>query len=896
MNRDLPHARLFQAKLRPPLDPGRMLPRAALQNPAALTHARLVLVNGPAGFGKTITLCQLHRDLSSQAVPTAWLTLDADDNDLARFTAYLRAALAAVAPGVADVARRDVAHGDRGAVLGEAFEVIDALASSDRPFAIFLDDLERVGDAEVRGVIARLLLTLGPGQRLVIGTRELPDFGLARLRASGQLVEIGPEQLRFTADESRRFVSETHGCTMSADDIAFLHERTEGWPVALQLAVLAHGGEPDGNRRLRAFGGTRAEITDYLAAEVLGRLEPDLRAFLLATSILETFCAELCDAVTGGAGGAQMIERVRRGNLFLVALDGDRLWFRYHSLCAEFLRSRLEATEGSAVAGLHQRAAAWLTAHDRYAQALEHASRSGDAHLPAAILGQCATRWLHEGRVTALLRWTETIAADLLASHPGLLFSAALASVVSHRFREAQRLIEALEVPPAEATGARGRELAMLKFNFAIWSDRLQELRAALDNAVALITPADGFVYASMLNCIAYLGMLESNAEMARSALAAAKASPTHRDNEVVRTYSEGEAAMMHLVRGELRDARGVAEAELERLAGAGSHYGTSSAIVALVLADAHYEANEIAAARVLLDEHLGIAEDTCIPDLIVSGFVTRARVARIEGEPKLADELVGRLQRLGESRGLQRLAASALLEKSRFAISEGRIETAAAQVDDASAASFWSHPAFAGTYGNDLNDAAMGKARLELFRGGTGAIAPLEAQLRAAESLGRARRALKLRGLLAQALWIAGRRQPALRQLREALVLGAPEALVRTLADEPWVLPDMLGHAEVHADAALAAFARRLASACGPSLASKSHPRAVHDADEILSAREVQVLGMLARGLSNKEMARELARSGATVATHLRRIYAKLGAHTRTQAIAIARRNGLIG
>jgi len=896
MSADAPRARLYQAKMRPPLDAGRTLPRAAFAKPAALERARLVLVNGPAGFGKTTALCQLHRDLASQAMPTGWLTLDADDNDLARFTAYLRAVLASVVPAVDEVARRGGSHGDRGAVLGEAFDLIDALASSDRPFAIFLDDLERVGDPEVRGVIARLLLTLGPGQRLVVGTREVPEFGLARLRASGQLLEIGPEQLRFSPEESRRFIAEVHACEMSDDDMAFLHERTEGWPVALQLAVLAHGGEPDGSVRLRAFGGTRAEITDYLATEVLGRLPADLRAFLLATSILETFCAELCDAVTGGSGGAQMIERVGRAHLFLVALDDERRWFRYHALCAEFLRNRLEAADPAALPAMHRRAASWLAAQGRYAQALEHARSCADADLTTSILDECGTRWLHEGRLTALLHWTETLPADRLASRPALHFAAALASVVTHRFGEAQRLIDALAVPPSEAPGARGRELAMLRFNFAIWSDRLQELRGALDNAVALLTPADGWVYPSMLNCIGYLGILEGNAEMARSALAAARASPRHRDNEVVRTYSEGEAAMLHLVRGEMRDARGVAEAEFERLAQAGNRYGTSSAIVALVLAEAHYEHDELAAARVLLDEYLGIAEDTCIPDLIVCGFITRARIARMEGETRLADELAGRLQRLGEGRGLPRLVASALLEKSRFALSEGRIETASAQVAEASSAAFWSQPVFAGAFGNDLHDAAMGRARLELFRGGSGAIAPLEAQVRAAESTGRVRRALRLRVLLAQAQWIAGRRQPALRQLREAISLGAPEALVRALADEPWVLPDMLEHVEVHADAALAAFTRRLANACGPSLASPGQPRAVHGAAEILSVREVEVLGMLARGLSNKEIAREMARSGATVATHLRRIYEKLGAHTRTQAIAIARRGGLIG
>ena len=887
--------RLFQAKLRPPLDAGRLLTRGSLPPLAAITRARLVLVNGPAGFGKTTVLCQIERALRDASIPTSWFTLDADDNDLARFTVYLRGVLARVVPAVEAVARRGVSNGDRGAVLGEAFDLIDALASSDRPFAIFLDDLEKVTDPEVRGVVARLLLTLAPGQQLVVGTRELPDLGLARLRASGHLLEIGPELLRFRPEETRQFVLELHGCAMLPEDVEFLHERSEGWPVALQLAVLAYGDHPERAQRLRAFGGTLAQITDYLGAEVLERLPEDLRQFLVETSVLGTFCAELCEAATGRPDSALLIERARRENLFLIALDEERRWFRYHSLCAEFLRHRLEATSPALIAPMHRRSAEWLAAQARYAAALEHAHLAADPELVATILDQCATQWLHEGRISALLRWVEVIPAERLAKRPALHFIAALVSVVSHRFNEAQRLIDALDAPGADAQGARQRELVTIRFNLAIWSDRLQGLRDALNQAIALLTASDGFAYASLLNCVGYLGILEGNAEMARSALAASKASPSHRDNEVVRAYTECEATMLHLVRGEMHDARAVASAELDRLAAAGRSYGTSSAIVALTLADAHYEQDELRTARVLLDEHLGIAEDTGIPDLIVSGFLARARIARIEGEARACEDFLGRLQRLGESRGLPRLVASALLEKSRIALSEGRLETASAHVAEAGAAPFWAHEIFRGTFGNDLHDAEMGKARLELFRGGTGAIAPLEAQIAAAESLGRARRVAKLRGLLAQALWLAGRRQPALRQLRDALARCAPEGMVRTLADEPWVLRDMLASADLRSDPTLDAFARRVAGTCGPTLASPGGVRPPQPAGAILSAREVEVLAMLARGLSNKEIAGELVRSEATIATHLRRIYEKVGAHTRTQAIAIARRSGLI-
>jgi LuxR family maltose regulon positive regulatory protein len=434
----------------------------------------------------------------------------------------------------------------------------------------------------------------------------------------------------------------------------------------------------------------------------------------------------------------------------------------------------------------------------------------------------------------------------------------------------------------------------MLRFNLVIWADQLQSLRELLSQAAAVFSPADGWVYPSMLNCMGYLGFLEGSAENARAALAAAKASPHHRDNTVVRTYTEGQAAMLHLVRAELRDAMQVAGAEFDRLATGGNAYGTSAAIVALTLAEGHYERNELASARVLLDEHLEVASESCVPDLIVSGFLARSRIARLEGQAGAADEFIGRLQRLGEERGLSRLVASALLEKSHVALAEGRVETAARHVQEAGSFPFWNHAVFNGTFGNDLDNPQIGLARLDLFRGATGAVAPLEAQIAAAVASGRTRRAFKLRGLHAQALWLSGQRRRALRELRRLLLDASPEGLVRVLADEPWVLRDMLDN--LAGDMAVNAFGRRVADATTAVRAASGGSTPPAEVATVLSEREMEVLVRLARGLSNKQIAAELSRSEATVATHLRRIYGKLGARTRTQAIAIARRGGLIG
>jgi len=879
--------RLFQAKLRPPLDAARQLARASLPGVEALGDARLVLVTAPAGFGKTTALCQYEGALRDAGVATGWITLDAEDNDLARFTAYLRAALHRGVPGVP--AARDAS--DPGAALGDALEVVDSVAASETPFALFLDDFEKLVDADVLRLVARLVMTLGHRQQLVIGSRAVPDLGLARLRAGGHLLEVNLDKLRFDPGETRRFLVELRDCHLGDEDIAFLHERSEGWPAALQLAVLALRDHPEAARRLRAFGGSLAQVAEYLATEVLSHLPADLRGFVLETSILDSFCAELCEAVTGAQDAGALIDRAARASLFITALDAEHRWFRYHPLFAEYLRAELERSRRERLPSLHRAAAQWLARNGWHRPAVDHALRSGDDELAASIMEAGATACLHQGGVATLVRWCDAIPADVLARHPALHFAAALANVVSHRYAHAQRLVDGLE---GAASGEGRRDLAMVRFNLAIWSDRLDALRGVLQQAMEAIQPADGFVYPSMLNCMAYLGFLEGHDEMARSALAAAKASPHHGDNEVVRTYSEAQAAMAHLVRGELREARGIASAELDRLAGQGSHYGTPAAIVAVVLADALYERDEVAAARVLLDERLELAEDSCIPDLIIDAFLTRSRIARLEGDGDAADGFASRLQRTGERRALPRLVASALLEKARVALVEGRIDTAAAHVRDASAPALWQSAVFRGSFGNDLENPDTGAARLELFRGGTAAIAPLEAKIRAAEGAGRLRRALKLRTLLAQALWLSGQRRPAMRQLQQALAAAAPEGLVRTLADEPWVLRDMIDAGKLAEQPGTGPFAHRVAEACGPSPATPSAPPG-EAAREVLSKREIEVLEMLAHGLSNKQMARELSRSEATVATHLRRIYEKLGAHTRTQAIAVARRGGLL-
>jgi len=382
---------------------------------------RLTLLSAPAGYGKTTLLSEW---LGTCPCPAAWISLDASDNDLARFIGYLVAALSTIVPAVGE------AVGEVVRVLGSLpvepilTVLINEIAGdpSISSFALVLDDYYVIDSLAVHEAITFLVDHLPSQLHLFIATRIDPPLPLARWRSRGQMVEIRADDLRFDGDEAAAFLNQVMRLDLSPGDIAALVEHTEGWVVGLQMAALSLRGRPTERVAafVRAFGGSHRYILDYLVEEVLGRQPDDVQSFLVKTSVLERLTGPLCEAVTGQSGGQNMLERLERANLFLVPLDDERRWYRYHHLFVELLRARLQQSQPGSLPLLHSYAAEWYERNGQVVEAVSHALAALDFERAVPLIESSAIGLLSRGETTTLLSWVRALPEEIVFDRPVL--------------------------------------------------------------------------------------------------------------------------------------------------------------------------------------------------------------------------------------------------------------------------------------------------------------------------------------------------------------------------------------------------------------------------------------------------------------------------------------------
>jgi LuxR family transcriptional regulator, maltose regulon positive regulatory protein len=380
-------------------------------------HRKLTLVSAPAGFGKTTLISEWVKRIER---PTAWLSLDEGENDPARFLAYLVAALQTIAAnigeGVLDVLQSSQPPPPEAILTA----LLNDLTTIRDHFVLVLDDYHVIDAKPIDQALTFLLDHLPPQMHLVITTREDPQLPLARLRGRGQLTELRAADLRFTRFEAAAFLNQVMGLSLSAEDIAALEDRTEGWIVGLQLAALSMQGHQDIAGFIRAFAGDHRYIVDYLVEEVLQRQPEPVRSFLLQTSILDRLSGPLCDAVTGQEEGNVRLEALERGNFFVVPLDDKRHWYRYHHLFAEVLAAHLMEEQPDQVSTLHRRASAWYERHGSPSDAIRHALAAEDFGR-AADLVELAVPAMRQNRQEAtVLGWLKALPGELVRIRPVL--------------------------------------------------------------------------------------------------------------------------------------------------------------------------------------------------------------------------------------------------------------------------------------------------------------------------------------------------------------------------------------------------------------------------------------------------------------------------------------------
>ena len=878
----------------------------------------LTLVSAPAGFGKTTVVAEATRGCGR---PTAWLSLDGADTDPSRFLAHVVAALRTVEAGIGESVLTALDASRLAPPESLVTALVNDLADAGG-LVLVLDDYHAIDSTAVDTMLGFLVEYLPPQVHVVIVTREDPPLPLARLRAGGRLTELRAEDLRFTLDESARFLGDTMGLELSKDRVAALDARTEGWIAGLQLAALSMQGREDFDVFIGSFTGSHRFVLDYLTDEVLRKQPEDARTFLLHTSILDRLCGPLCDAVTEvpAATGQAMLERLERANLLIVPLDDERAWYRYHHLFAEVLRSTLQRERPDSVPELHRRASAWYEDHDLPDEAIEHAFAAGD-HARAADLVEIRWRAMDRAyRSATWLAWAQALPEPIVRERPLLsagyawaLLDAGEMEAADRRLGDAERWLAADAGPEAvdrlATTGVAGAD------------DELRRLPITVANGRAYQTGSTGDAAASALHARHALNHLPDAAtferglarlligcarwtvgdlDEARGHITGAVADMWEVDNVPFAISFTAYLAQVVVAQGNLEEATAIHHDALRRARLRNGREPAEAAVLRLGLCEIHHERGDDAAADRQLaqsDERGGLVT---FPAWQRFAPFTRARSKAARGDFNGAiDELVTgeRLFYRHPVPDVRPLAAAT----ARVRIEQGRVAEARAWADERRL-TIHDDLAYLREYEHvTLARLLLAEATLDRDPAAVEGVARwLDRLLAAAEAGGRIGSVVDILTLLALAHDALGERDAALGALERALASAAPERWARAFLDAGAPMVRLLTAASdrgIEATYArwLLAEARRRALRESRSEAPALPALGASPLDEALSDREVEVLRLIAMGLSNREIGDRLFRALDTIKGYTRTIYAKLQVKSRTEAVARARELGLL-
>jgi LuxR family transcriptional regulator, maltose regulon positive regulatory protein len=887
--------KLFVPRVRPDVV---VRPRLLTRLAQAQEGCRCTLLSAQAGAGKTTLLAAW---LAEREHPTAWLSLDEGDQDVHRFVRYLVAAFQRVAPGCGTTALTwlDAPAADIEAVLTTLVNDVAALPDGT---VLVLDDYHLVRSAAVHDATGFFLGHLPPSTHLVISTREDPPLPIARLRGRGQLCELRAADFGFTVDEASDLLAHGMGLPLSREHVAAIVTRTEGWAAGLQLAGLALRSRTDIAEFVTAFAGSHRLVADYLAAEVLDRQPANLRRFLLATSVLDRMCAPLCDAVRDDAGSQRVLEELERVNLFLVPLDDERVWFRYHHLFAQVLRARLAAEDDTATTAAHRRAAAWFGSAGLLPEAVDHALAAGDTDDAAARIEAVVPMMLADYAIDrAMVGWLEALPAATVRTRPMLCLARAWHAIHAPRIDEASGWLAAAEQATPGGDGGqrlRGATAALRALTSVFRPGTTPAAAQALaERALADLPAADaGFRVAAGV-VLGQAALASRAPERAEDAISTATTTARGAGLRQPTLIAWSHLAAVQRLRGAHRDALASVRSALAWAAERGAVAGQGPAILSAQLVSLLLEADDLPAARPMAAEALravhGLAHMQ-LPSLLSRLVVVRFRLA--DGDPHGAMDLLDEARAaLSPAIWIQQLVTAA----------DATIRTA---LGDTAAAARWASsvpelqlPSPLGLQTHLVGAAveAFGVAPARVLVGHGLATGDLGALRGAAErvehirELGRAyglgaleREARLLEALAADAL---GNRPAALAALTAAVAACAPEGVVRPFVDAGAPMATLLRAARD--DAAEGSEAARrldgLLAACAPAPPA---PLPRNGLVEVLTAREHEVLRLVADGRSNAEIARRLFVEQSTVKTHLVHVYRKLEVRSRTQALVRAR------
>lgn len=905
-----PSAELRRLRARIPQRSPLLIHRARLTADldAAVDRASVTLIQAPAGYGKTSLLSQWAAGRHDDHV--AWLSAAGAEDDPALLLSNLAESLTYA--GVAfDLPARSPALAHRPGLLTQA--LLNAILSHGHRLILCIDDIHNITERAAIECIATLIEATGPEFRMVMTSRQAPALLMGRLRAYGDLAELSAESLRFAKEEVIEFFSRNGPRDLTPEEISVIEQRTEGWAVGLRLTSVVLGESDSRAEILSSLTGDRRQLVAFFGEELFARQSERLQKFLLRTSILERFCTELCCAVSDDPGSQELIELCETKGLFIMPLDSNRGWYRYHYLFSQFLQRKLADLNRGDVAQLHRTACDWFLGAGLLLDAVEHALAAGDPARAGDILEARCDHLFSSDEQPTVVRLAIQLPLEIRNRLPTVLLMVAWRLISTWRLEDAEDVLHLCQERVEELRKDKGAVAAKIhllesyiqhrRLNIAIFKDEPEAAERLAEQLLARVPPLIPYLKASVYHDL--LGAQHSRLNLAQIDRIAMLTRPLNEaaGSELGDVFEAARVGAAYMTAGRLEDAKRVLSNGMATARHLGRHSDDLVSVPAMQLAALCYERNDLSGARQLVERYLPQATGYGLVDQLVAGWLTHARILWLDGAGERAIQVLKDARVFGASRGLRRLQVAAEADMIRLHLAGGQLPQALAV-----------NPELAGVGASQI----LARHRYATLRGAT----ECESWVRITIAHGRAGPALEVirywRRLLAatlavplivqwdllqaRALFVDGQQASAMRAVDRAIARAESAQLLRTFLDEGGVIGTLL---EKMADVRLTAESG--ATPFAIELLREAHRAGGHDRPEVgsdtdakgllgsLSRRELEVLRIAAMRVSNKEIGEALGLTEGSVKWYLQRVYDKFGVRKRSEAARKARMLGLI-